>query len=229
MKYKVGDTVKIKSFNWYNKNKDFNGIVACNNAIFSKDMSQFCGKPCIIQSCYIEGTYKLIGIPYYFSSDMFEEDIRKISIDIPKGYEIDRENSTFENIIFKKKRAINTYSDLEEVKGFSIEEYSGDLAKLSIKGSNNLAIFIDEKHAKSAIAMAKISQLMPYYGGKVTNEEWENNDTKFVIELYKENILVKDICTNRHNFLAFHTKEQRDRFMSFEENVKLIKDYFMIP
>lgn len=229
MKYKVGDTVKIKSFDWYNKNKNFNGFVACNNAIFSKDMSQFCGKSYIIQSCYIEGTYKLIGIPYYFSSDMFEEDIKKISIDIPEGYEIDRENSTFENIIFKKKRTINTFSDLVEIKGFHIDKSSKESIKVWESTPNNIIVFIDKKHAKSAMAMAKISQLMPYYGGAITDKEWKNNDTKFVIELYKENILVKDICTNRHNFLAFHTKEQRDRFMSFEENMQLIKDYLMIP
>ena len=228
MKYKVGDTVKIKSFDWYNKNKNFNGFVACNNAIFSKDMSQLCGKTYVIQVCYINDTYKLKNIPYYFSDDMFEEDIRKISIEIPEGYEIDRENSTFENIIFKKKRTINTYSDLEEVKGFSIEEYSGDLAKLSVKGSNDLAIFIDEKHAKSAMAMAKISQLMPYYGGAITDKEWQENTHKSTIERIESSI-IRSFSSLGYQFLAFHTEEQRDRFMSFEENMQLIKDYFMIP
>ena len=227
MKYKVGDTVKIKSFDWYNKNKNFNGFVACNNAIFSKDMSQFCGKPCIIQSCYIEGTYKLVGIPYYFSSDMFEEDIKKVSIEIPEGYEIDRENSTFENIIFKKKRTINTFSDLIEIKGFHIDKSSKESIKVWESTPNNVIIFIDEEHAKSAIALAKISQLMPYYGGEVTEEEWKNDEWKYSI-LVDTNRISSYKSAHIRDLIAFHTEEQRDKFLSFPENVQLVKDLYMV-
>lgn len=225
MKYKVGDTVKIKSFDWYNKNKNFNGIIKCNNTIFSEEMSQLCGKTYVIQVCYINNTYKLKNIPYYFSDDMFEEDIKKVSIEIPEGYEIDRENSTFENIIFKKKRTINTFSDLIEIKGFHIDKSS---VKVWESTPNIIIIFIDEKHAKSAMAMASISQLMPYYGGAITDKEWQEDTHKCTIERINSSI-IRSFTTFGYQFLAFHTERQRDRFMSFEENMQLIKDYLMIP
>lgn len=43
MKYKVGDKVKIKSFEWYNQNKDDDGFVHCGDRIFDNYMSVFCG------------------------------------------------------------------------------------------------------------------------------------------------------------------------------------------
>ena len=44
MKYKVGDKVRIKSLDWYNKNKDENGRVYCSYIGFSKEMTKYCGK-----------------------------------------------------------------------------------------------------------------------------------------------------------------------------------------
>ena len=158
----------------------------------------------------------------------FEEDIKKVSINIPEGYEIDREKSTFENIIFKKKRTINTFSDLERVEGFCIENYLNCPVKTNIKSTSDFTIFIDEKHINAAIAMAKISQLMPYYGGAITDKEWQENTPKSTIERIESSI-IRSFSSLGYQFLAFHTKEQRDRFMSFEENMQLVKDYLMIP
>lgn len=38
--------------------------------------------------------------------------------------------------------------------------------------------FLPKKHAKSALAMAQISQLIPFYGGEITDEEWKDSDMK---------------------------------------------------
>lgn len=43
-KYKVGDIVWINSKEWYNKNKDDDGLVRWGMLLFDKDMSQYCGK-----------------------------------------------------------------------------------------------------------------------------------------------------------------------------------------
>ncbi len=93
----------------------------------------------------------------------------------------------------------------------------------------NMHFFATEKQAKSARAMARISQLMrndKRYGGVVTDEQWKNNKiVKFVLYRSQGAIARKEPIGEYH-FLAFHTAKQRDLFLNEHEN--LIKDYLMI-
>jgi len=44
-KFKIGDTVRVKSIEWYNENKDkYGDIVFSDKSKFCKSMSQFCGR-----------------------------------------------------------------------------------------------------------------------------------------------------------------------------------------
>ena len=52
MKYNAGDKVRIKSLDWYNENKDENGIVELSTHIFTPGMSQFCGKVMTIEDVF---------------------------------------------------------------------------------------------------------------------------------------------------------------------------------
>ena len=92
----------------------------------------------------------------------------------------------------------------------------------------NYNLFATEKQAKSALAMARISQIMANdnrFGGIVTDEEWGNNVPSYYVILKVRNILV--ITTSyRYEYLAFHTEEQANLFL--EENEDLVKDYYMM-
>ncbi len=157
--------------------------------------------------------------------------IEDMKIIPPEGYEIDRENSTFECINFKpiqKKRFIddedakisgywiNPLAGIEEVNDLDNQRWSYD-------------VFATEKQAKSAIAMARISQIMANderFGGVVTDEEWEDsNMTKCVICRVNNHISYERYCRS-YEYLSFHTPEQRKLFL--EENEQLVKDYLMI-
>lgn len=83
-----------------------------------------------------------------------------------------------------------------------------------------------EKVAKSMLAMAMISQLMPYYGGEITNEEWENNSVEKFTICKMEGRIENNISYCLASYLAFHTAKQRDEFLKYNE--QLIKDYLMI-
>lgn len=132
----------------------------------------------------------------------------------------------------KKEPVIRTYQDLIDNEVIIEEGYwIGNDSKIcrtyyySARSSNkNMAA--SEKVAKSMLAMAMISQLMPYYGGEITKQEWENKDiTKYVI--IKRGITIDvDSFYILYSFLAFHTKEQRDEFLRYNE--QLVKDYLMI-
>ena len=153
---------------------------------------------------------------------------KELKINSPEGYEIDKENSTFECIKFKPIQEVRTWEDIDRIKGVYINELSNILSVEGIKVESDKNIFIDKKHVKSALAMAQISQLMTYYGGVITDEEWDGTDMpKYCIERNGK-CIEQVVKYHSYRFLAFHTKEQRDRFMCYEENVQLVKDYLMI-
>ena len=92
--------------------------------------------------------------------------------------------------------------------------------------NSNRNIFLTEKHAKSALAMAQISQLIPYYGGEITNDEWKDSSIRKYIIFRKGSVVGRCEAYSNYEFLAFHTAEQRDEFL--KNNEQLVKDYLMI-
>lgn len=76
MKYKIGDRVKIKNFDWYNANKNSeDAIIFQDWRIFYEDMSNFCGKVVTIDAYNPQGDYYVIkedGKTNFWSDAMFE-------------------------------------------------------------------------------------------------------------------------------------------------------------
>ena len=60
MKYKVGDKVRIKSIDWYNKNKDEISQVDCGSICFISPMVAFCGQIVTISS--VQSSFKVYHI-----------------------------------------------------------------------------------------------------------------------------------------------------------------------
>ena len=90
----------------------------------------------------------------------------------------------------------------------------------------NYNIFATEKQAKSALAMARISQIMANderFGGVVTDEEWTDKSWYSIIRVNNDLITATRFC---YELLSFHTKKQADLFL--EENRDLVKDYYMM-
>lgn len=120
----------------------------------------------------------------------------------------------------QKSKVPKTWSDIKEEKRFQ----------------GNACIVVNKEALtetpiiKSANAFLKIYQLIEIgYGGNVTNEEWNGINSYASIQ-YCTNKHDIDICLNIYNKtnIAFHTKEQAKEFLSYPENVQLLKDYFMI-
>lgn len=158
---------------------------------------------------------------------------QEIKITVPDGYEIDKENSTFECIKLKKKD--DTYRHKRQsFDGYYVTNAAyGQAYRLGRSSYENYSLdeiflFNTEKQAKSAVAMSKISQIMANddrFGGPVTKDEVATIEPKPIIVGY-QNEVRKDTTYGYNIFLAFHTEEQRDLFL--EENEDLVKDYLMI-
>lgn len=66
------------------------------------------------------------------------------------------------------------------------------------------------------------------YGGYVTDEEWRGNTPKYVLGVDYSNNSVFFFTTYCKDILAFHTKEQVEEFLSYPENVQLVKDFYQM-
>lgn len=149
--------------------------------------------------------------------------MKTITIEIPDDCEV--------KIVKKEEKpVIRTYQDLinksVKIKGCYID-YASKLqpviSDLATGDRKNIAS--SEKVAKSMLAMAQISQLMPYYGGEVTDKEWSMETDKYIITRIGNKIKA-DHCNHYHYLLAFHFASQRDEFLKYNE--QLVKDYLMI-
>ena len=149
--------------------------------------------------------------------------MKELKIEIPEGYEIDKEKSSFEKIVFKKKIEVNCWEDLKHIKGIYISDISCFMpGNTNVIYPHNKNIFINEKYAKSALALAQISQLLPYYDADI---DWESKDVKYCITRSKNNIMIGE-WISRYCILTFNTKSEAERFL--EHNEQLVKDFYML-
>lgn len=154
------------------------------------------------------------------------------TIQLPKGWEVDQEASTKDKIVPKVAKKQKRFVDDEKawIEGYYIERDSTiNRTDKTLNFKDNYNIFAHWQQARSALAMARISQIMENdkrFGGIVTDKEWENgNFDKYVINRYFNRI--NTTCfLGSYEFLAFHTEGQRDLFL--KENEQLVKDYLMI-
>lgn len=156
---------------------------------------------------------------------------KEFKINVPEGYEIDKENSTFECIKFKHIEEQKWCDDIDkEISGYFISTASDIVQTNGVINDNwNYNVFATQKQAKSALAMARISQIMANdkrFGGAITDEEWNNKTIKKFIITRVGDKYITDYYYNFYCFLAFHKEGQRDLFV--KENMDLIKDYLMI-
>lgn len=149
--------------------------------------------------------------------------MKELKIEIPEGYEIDKEKSSFEKIVFKKKVEVNCWEDLKHITGVYINDFSFySSAENASTNPLNKNIFLNEKYAKSALALAQISQLLPYYD---TDVDWQSEDVKHCITRSKNNIVIGE-WVQRYCILSFNTRYEAERFL--KHNEQLVKDFYML-
>lgn len=123
MKFKVGDKVRVRSLDWYNENKDYNGNVKISHVCLNKDMSKYCGMTATVT--------KVLGNHYYLDIDeknfcwqgwMLEDEVVKENEDVIEDIEVDKNVQSFKNIA-------NELCDLYEKKNKAYGNSFGDTYK----------------------------------------------------------------------------------------------------
>jgi hypothetical protein len=143
--------------------------------------------------------------------------MKTLKINVPEGYEIDKEQSTFENIVFKeiKNELPKSWQDLENLKGFYVGINSDVVVTRDnvIKTKTNHFIFATKEQAEASIALAQLSQLREVYrdGWK---PNWTTEDKKFCIETFGNNQLEIDNWHRKNYFLSFQSYEIAQEFLN---------------
>ena len=146
-------------------------------------------------------------------------DTKKLKINIPEGYEIDKEKSTFEEIVFKKvedsfSKLPKTWEEYCKQTKDYVSYFCGSpnsILKSWFEGSYNE--FMTEERVKQYVALGKLLQLRDYWVG-----DWKiNSDNIYVI--YKNVIMA--VVHNNDFPLAFPTREMAKEFKNcFEDLIK---------
>ena len=147
--------------------------------------------------------------------------MKDLKITPPEGYEVDKEASTFEHIVFKpiQKQLPKTWGELDEIKGWFVNNGSGiEGVQVGIYLSHR-NVFATKEQAEAAVALAQLTQLREVYrqGWK---PDWNEGSAKDVIEKYSGEV-VGDSYFNRSFFLTFQSEEVRDQFLkNFKELIE---------
>ena len=152
---------------------------------------------------------------------------KKLKINIPEGYEIDRENSTFEEIVFKKiedpfAKLPKTWEEYcKRTKGYtSYYGYSinGNTYETKFDGFYNE--FFTKERVKQYVALGKLLQLRDYW---VSNWKDDSNNPVAVIYHFEGEIVNINVSKKRSlsYSLTFPTREMAKEFRNcFEDLIK---------
>ena len=140
---------------------------------------------------------------------------KELKIEAPEGYEIDRENSTFKKIVFKKieNELPKSWEDLYEVGGWFVDFHSDVVTSGSMRTADSVKNrFPTKEEAEACVALAQLCQLRDRYNGGWKPNWEENINEKYSIYFHNEKIY-SDYSYNTRHVLSFKTYELRDKFL----------------
>lgn len=157
-----------------------------------------------------------------------QKEEKSFKVEIPEGYEIDKENSTFECIKFKKSKIEYPKSWEEALKGRILSGYYITAACSQIQnyslsknsGKYNANVFKYQEQAESALAYAQLTQLMalPCFNGD-WKPKWVNgNRIKYGITFNDGKYHIESTYT-RHLFLVFQSEEKAKIFLELYKDL----------
>lgn len=208
MKFNIGDKIRVKSKEWYQGLESYS---MPGTAAFVSDMVQFCGEVLtVIGFVERERAYRVDETTFTFSDWMLEDKsvVGEIKIEVSEGYEIDKELSSFERIVFKKKE--------ETILPISWKEYCEQHPKpegycITSRYDLHTSCFDDVNILHAYTALLRLHKLRDAYrqGWK---PDWDNvKQAKYCIEACQKGF---DLIVHYRDrsFLAFQTPEIAKKF-----------------
>ena len=141
--------------------------------------------------------------------------MKTLKIETPEGYEIDKEKSTFENIVFKPKTKEfpKTWEELGEVEGWYVSSlcYAEHFDKIRVRNSVKNT-FVTEEQAVASIALAQLSQLREVYrNGWFPDWAYDPSNKYCIVPHFGKIEIV--VHQWRSYFLSFQSEEVANDFL----------------
>jgi hypothetical protein len=168
---------------------------------------------------------------------------KELKINVPEGYEIDRENSTFECIKFKpiKNGLPKTWEEFCEITPKSGEYFIGVGSKIipfsrwngAKRYQEDKNVLPNKETAEAMLALCQLIQLRDCYNDGWKPDWSKTNPTKVWWNIsgiskytiyFNENQITRGSETSRQQILAFKTEELRDQFLeNFRDLIETAK------
>lgn len=168
-------------------------------------------------------SYNIIEDIYNYTLEMFDQVInepkennmetKEIKIKVPEGYEIDKENSTFDCIKFKPVKKGLTYRNIAEELFVDTAFYISSLGDVLFTGNPEICTDINcapnKKQLERLLALNQLLNIAEYYnkkspkeGNKVycINFDERNKTTEYFVSEYTRPMIVRGLIPmfNRH-------------------------------
>ena len=139
-------------------------------------------------------------------------------INIPKGYEIDKEQSTERQIVLRKidnrVRSWKEYCDKMEGKdSYYFNEIVGKICSAKFKEDFILSEFVNDEDVVAFVAFSKLRKLRKQWIGEWKPDYNNYNEVKFTI-ITAENEISKGERYSVSCSMSFPTEEMRDEFLN---------------
>ena len=136
---------------------------------------------------------------------------KEVKIEVPQGYAIDKEKSTFEKIIFKKiPENPKTWEEYCKLTKGSCSNYTNSTTNMVYKDRHTGAYneFTTKERADKFIALGKLLQLRDYW---VKHSEFKD---AICIYTLSDRLIVTDNCDINDYDLTFPTQEMANKFIT---------------
>lgn len=154
---------------------------------------------------------------------------KEIKIVPPEGYEIDKENSTFECVKFKPIKKATNYKEVEDKlftgvnKEYFINAQSSDKDSIFNRTSVQFIQCCSDKQIEKIIAIAKLMNVAKYLNGD-WKPDWDNEyELKYLINKIRAGIYVSRNNCNNFAIIYFKSKELAQQAIDIlgEETIRL--------
>ena len=161
---------------------------------------------------------------------------KELKIQIPDGYEIDKENSTFEKIVFKKKenakpRSWEEYCCQQQTnckEGYCINTVTSEIQEINwgLCTCSWKTVLPSKELAEAFLAMMQLMSLRQAWIGDWTPDYYMNMASNWCIE-YEPNpgvFSIENHCKTNGGGLTFPTREMTKDFMNcFKDLLEIAK------